>query len=137
MHAALARCGRKNDERRIEIRRIFVDENMDTGAMTSSAERVNKEVEALRAAEQERFTKRLDAGVRLQEIAARLRTLEGEYRGAWAQALKAGWSERELKNYGLNAPVQPRKKPRTKRTTSPSADAHGVEQTSNEETGAM
>ncbi|EPD27237.1 MULTISPECIES: hypothetical protein [Actinotignum] len=114
-----------------------MDENMDANAMTSSAERVSKEVEALRASEQERFTKRLDAGVYLQEIAARLRALEGEYRNAWAQALKAGWSERELKSYGLNAPAQARKKPRTKRTTSPSVDAHNAEQTSNDEQCAM
>ncbi|MDE1565799.1 hypothetical protein ACRQD2_08950 [Actinotignum sp. GS-2025e] len=114
-----------------------MDENMDANAMTSSAGCASKEVEALRAAEQERFNKRLEAGVHLQEIAARLRVLEGEYRGAWTQALKSGWSERELKTYGLNAPAQARKKPRTKRTTSASADAHNVEQTSNEEQGAM
>ncbi|MDK7272069.1 MULTISPECIES: hypothetical protein [Actinotignum] len=114
-----------------------MDENMDTNATTGSAGCASKEVEALRAAEQERFTKRLEAGVHLQEIAARLRALEGEYRGAWTVALKAGWSERELKNYGLTAPTQARKKPRTKRTPSPSVDAHNVEQTSNEQDGAM
>ena len=110
---------------------------MDENMATTDQDRVAKEVEALRAAEQERFNKRLDAGVRLQEIAARLRALEDEYSGAWAQALKVGWSERELKTYGLTAPVQPRKKPRTKRTTSLSTDAHGAEQTSNEGQGAM
>lgn len=114
-----------------------MDENMDTSATTGSAGCASKEVEALRAAEQERFNKRLEAGVHLQEIAARLRALEGEYRDAWTVALKAGWGERELKNYGLNAPAQSRKKPRTKRTNTPSVDAHNVEQTSNEEQGAM
>ena len=110
---------------------------MDENLATANEDRVAKEVEALRAAEQERFTKRLEAGVYVQEIAARLRTLEGEYRGAWAQALKAGWSERELKTYGLTDQAQARKKPRTKRTNSASTDAHNVEQTGNEEQGAM